>query len=303
MKSTSGEPTPAEAIDRIQAAFGKPHGEYRTLHAKGAYYDGTFTATPAATARCRALHLQGTEVPVLVRWSNGGGKRNAADGAPDVRGMAVSFKLPDGTATDLLGQTAPRFPVRTPEDFVKLVEAAASPLKLAKFVAGHRSAAGPLAANAKAKALVAPKSYAEATYYPIHAYRWTTADGAESWVRYTFRPQAAKADRLAEKFSGRDRLRDEIAARLAAGPVRYTLEVQVAGNGDDPHDPMSVWRSAETFDAGTVTVTAVAEDPEAGGGVVVFDPTRIVDGIELSDDPILRYRPGAYSESVERRLT
>ena len=33
----------------------------------------------------------------------------------------------------------------------------------------------------------------------------------------------------------------------------------------------------------------------------VFDPTRVVDGIELSDDPILRYRPGAYSESVSRR--
>jgi catalase len=34
-------------------------------------------------------------------------------------------------------------------------------------------------------------------------------------------------------------------------------------------------------------------DPEAGGRPVVFDPTRIVDGIELSDDPILRYRPAA----------
>ena len=34
----------------------------------------------------------------------------------------------------------------------------------------------------------------------------------------------------------------------------------------------------------------------------VFDPGRVVDGIELSDDPILRYRPGAYSESVARRM-
>jgi catalase len=300
--TTPSDPTAVEAIDRIQAAFGKPHGEYRTLHAKGAFYDGTFTATPEATARCRALHLQGTEVPIVVRWSNGGGKLRAPDGAPDVRGMAVSFKLPDGTATDLLGQTAPRFPLRTPEAFVELVEAAAAPLKLARFVARHRDAAVPLAANAKAKALVAPKSYAEATFYPIHAYQWTAADDSQCWVRYTFRPKATKADRLAEKFAGRDRLREEIAARLAAAPVRYTLEVAVAGDGDDPHDPMSVWRSAKVFDAGTMTVTGVAEDPEADGGIVVFDPTRIVDGIDLSDDPILRYRAGAYSESVKRRL-
>jgi hypothetical protein len=27
----------------------------------------------------------------------------------------------------------------------------------------------------------------------------------------------------------------------------------------------------------------------------------VVDGIELSDDPVLRYRPSAYSVSIERR--
>lgn len=299
---TPSDPTPVEAIDRIQAAFGKPHGEYRTLHAKGAFYEGTFTATPEAAARCRALHLQGTEVPILVRWSNGGGKRNAPDGVPDVRGMAVSFQLPDGTATDLLGQTAPRFPVRTPEAFVALVEAAASPVRLARFVARHRSALPPLLANARAKALVAPASYAEATFYPIHAYRWTAADGAQCWVRYTFRPKATKDDRLPERPAGRDRLREEIVARLAVAPVEYSLEVAVAGDRDDPHDPMAVWRPADVFDAGTMTVTAPAEDPEADGAIVVFDPTRTVAGIDLSDDPILRYRAAAYSESARRRL-
>ncbi len=34
---------------------------------------------------------------------------------------------------------------------------------------------------------------------------------------------------------------------------------------------------------------------------MVFDPARVVDGIELSEDPILRYRPSAYSESIARR--
>jgi catalase len=49
-------------------------------------------------------------------------------------------------------------------------------------------------------------------------------------------------------------------------------------------------------------VTAPVADPEQDGKVVVFDPTRVVDGIELSDDPILHYRPRAYSASVTRRL-
>jgi catalase len=33
----------------------------------------------------------------------------------------------------------------------------------------------------------------------------------------------------------------------------------------------------------------------------VFDPSRVTDGIELSDDPILNFRPRAYSVSIERR--
>ena len=291
---------PEKMVDGIKAVFGD-HAGYRTLHAKGAFYAGTFTATAAATALCRAGHLQGDPVPIRVRWSNGTGNPRLPDKAPDVRGMAVSFRLPDGTATDLLGQTAPRFPVRTPESFLQLTQAAGNPLKLPLFLARHPQAVPATLANLRAKALVPPYSYAEVTYYPIHAYQWIAADGSESWVRYRFAPQGGRDERPAGEFTGRDRLREEIVARLAEHPVRYTLEVQKAGPRDDPHDPMSVW-TASWFDAGTLEITAPDPDREQGGEVVVFDPTRVVDGIGLSDDPILRYRPGAYAVSVDRRV-
>ena len=35
--------------------------------------------------------------------------------------------------------------------------------------------------------------------------------------------------------------------------------------------------------------------------MLVFDPTRVTDGIETSGDTILAVRPRAYSVSVERR--
>jgi catalase len=296
--------TPAEAITQINRAFGQTvdSGEHRSLHAKGRFYAGTFTATPEAAKLCRAGHLQGDPVPVRVRWSNGAGKPGVPDKAPDVRGMAVSFRLPDGTATDLLGQTAPRFPVRTPESFVALVRAARSPARLPLFLARHPGAVPAMVANARAGSLAAPVSYAEPTYYPIHAYRWLGPDGRESWVRYTLVPLAGEQDRLAERFSGPDALQDEMAARLGRGPVRFRLDVRVAGPKDDPHDPMSVWSdSARVLDAGTIEVTGTDPDREQAGEVVVFDPARVVDGIELSDDPILRFRPRAYSASVDRR--
>ena len=294
--------TAAQALDRINGVYGR-HTGARTLHAKGQFFAGTFTATPESAALCRAGHLQDAPVPVWVRWSNGSGHPRVKDGSPDVRGMAVSFRLPDGTATDLLGQTAPRFPVRTPEDFVKLVEASSSPLKLPLFIASHPGTLPSFLANAKAKSVVSPRSFAEVAYFPIHAYQWIAADGSTSWVRYTLEPTATPANRPSGEFSGRDRLFEEIAARLDQAPVRFTLRVQVAGPDDDPHDPTSVWgKHARSFDGGTIEVTAPDPAREQDGEVVVFDPTRVVDGIELSEDPILLFRAPAYSESVARRL-
>lgn len=287
----------SEAIDRINAVFGQ-HPHTRALHAKGSFYNGTFTPTPEAAQRCLAAHFQ-EPVSVLVRWSNGGGNPNVPDKAPDVRGMAISFMLPDGSSTDLLGQTAPRFPVRTPQDFVAFAEAAQKPLLLPGFLLRHRDAIPALLASARAKALAKPVSFAAATFYPIHAYAWVAPDGTRRWVRYLVEPIGFEP--LSQRFTGVDALREEMTTRLVNGPATFDLRVTVAAEGDDPHDPMSVWKGREEFSAGTLRVVGVATDPESDGGIKVFDPTRIVDGIELSDDPILRYRPSAYSESANRR--
>ena len=295
--------TPVEAIDRIRKAFGPPPG-YRSLHAKGRFYAGTFTATPEATALCRAAHFDGEPHEVTVRWSNAGGNPKVADPMPDIRGMAVKFRQPDGSSTDLLGQTSPRFPTDSPEVFVQLTEASEKPWLLPLFLARHPGVLPATVASFRSKAVGSPITYAEVTFYPIHAYGWLAADGTRTWVRYIFRATATKADRLEQRFEGKDRLPEEMLARLERGPVTHEVWVQVAGEGHDPHSAMSVWDGCREFLAGRIEVTAQVEDPEGGpmsATPVVFDPTRVVDGIELSDDPILRYREGAYTESVSRR--
>jgi catalase len=289
---------PREAIDRLTAAYRGPHPRHRTLHARGAFYEGTFTASDEAGELCRAAVFAGEQVPVLVRWSNAAGSPKLPDRAPDVRGMAVKFRSTAGD-TDLLGQTAPRFPVRTPEDFVSMTEASTRPATFPLWVARHPGTLGALVANARAGAIKSPFSYAEKTYYPIHAYGWVDGRGTRRWVRYVLHP--LDGPRPSGSFTGPDRLTQEIVARLAEGPVRVELRVTVAAERDDPHDPTSVWAGIHELVAGVVEVTAPVEDPEVSGGPVVFDPTRVVDGIELSHDPILRYRPAAYSESVARR--
>jgi catalase len=122
--------------------------------------------------------------------------------------MAVSFVLPDGSSTDLLGQTVPRFPVRTPEDFVRLLEVARDRGALARFLATRPGTVRALVANARAKGLAPPYSYAEATYFPIHAYRWVSRAGHGTWVRYRFVPRATPRERPRERFAGDDRLQE-----------------------------------------------------------------------------------------------
>jgi catalase len=290
---------PAAAIDRIRAAFRGPDRR-RSLHAKGRFYAGTFTATAEAAELGSAGHLSGGPVPVLVRWSNAGGNADTSDRKPDIRGMAVKFRLPDGTATDLLGQTSPRFPTDSPDEFVALTEASLHQATFPLFLLKHPRMAGPIIAGIRGKAAVSHVSYAEPAYYPIHAYGWLDAAGSRTWVRYVFKPTATKADRLEQTFDGPDRLSEEMAARLARGPVTHEVWIQVAGEGHDPHSAVSVWKGCRQVLAGHIVVSEELPDQETSGPVV-FDPTRIVAGIELSDDPILRYRPSAYTESVNRR--
>jgi catalase len=300
------EVTPVQATEAANAAFGK-HPGYRALHAKGTLLKGTFTAAPEAAHLTRATHMRGEPVPVTVRVSNGSGNPDDPDYAPDVRGFAVKMYLPDGSRTDIVAQTAPRFPVHEPGAFVELLLAQRrTPAMLWKFplfLARNPLAATTLPANLAA--LRPPTSYATCTYYAIHAYRLLDAGGGSRFVRYTLRPESsapALGPREAKR-RGRDYLQEEISRRVQDGNVRFTLELQIAQPNDDVNDPASSWpEDRERVTAGTVELTGLDTERETGDDVLVFDPTRVVDGIECSEDPVLLFRRRAYSDSVARRM-
>jgi catalase len=297
--------TPQDAIDAAHERFGA-HPGYRALHAKGTLFKGTFTATPEAATFSRAAHLQGDPIPLTARVSNGSGDPDEPDWAPDVRGLAVKLYLPDGARTDIVAQTAPRFPVPDPAGFNELLRAGnpgpAMAWKFPWFLARNPRAALDLPRSIAA--LRPPVSYATRRYYAIHAFKWIDGDGGERYVRYTLIPEAGEASLSPweARRRGRDYLRDEILERVARGPARFRLELQIAADGDEVDDPRSVWPDdRQRVDAGRIELTEPDTEREAGDDILVFDPTRVVDGIELSDDPVLRFRTRAYSASVLAR--
>jgi catalase len=297
--------TPKEAVDAANDVFGR-HPGFRALHAKGTLLKGTFTATPEAMRLTRAVHMQGEPVAVTVRVSNGAGNPRVPDYRSDVRGLAVKLYLPDGSRTDIVAQSSPRFPVSTPEAFIELLRAQhpepAALWRLPLFFARNPKALVSLPGSLPAlKPLV---SYATCTYYALHAFRLIDADGNARYVRYTWLPEAGdqRLPLREAKRRGRDYLHEEIRERVARSPVRFDLQLEIAGPGDEVNDPSAVWpESRERVRAGTLELTDLETGREADGDVLVFDPTRVTDGIELSEDPVLRFRPLAYSESVGRR--
>ncbi|OMC21865.1 catalase family peroxidase [Mycobacterium sp. SP-6446] len=293
--------TPDEAIDAIRGTGGAQPG-CRALHAKGTLYRGTFTATPDGAVLSRAKHLDGSTVPALIRFSNGSGNPTQPDNSPGVRGMAVKFTLPDGSTTDVSTQTARLFVSSTPDGFVDLLKAMrpglTTPLRMARYFLTHPRLLGALPLLRDADKI--PASYATTEYHGLHAFRWIGGDGSTRFVRYHLIPAAGTAG-VSGSASGQDFLTDELAARLAGGPVRFDFRVQIAGPKDSTVDPSAPWQSTETVTVGTLEITGLDTERERGDDIVVFDPMRVTDGIEPSDDPVLRFRTLAYSASVKLR--
>jgi catalase len=296
--------TPDQAIDTIRGTGGAQPG-YRALHAKGKLYHGTFTATDEAAQLSRAAHLNGSEVPALIRFSNGSGNPGQPDNAPGVRGIGVKFTLPDGSTTDVLAQTAKLFPASTPDGFIALLRAMrpgpTAPLRLAGYIATHPRFLSALPVVRAANTV--PASYATVEYHGLHAFRWIAADGSARFVRYHLLPAAGEeflAPTVA-KTKGANFLIEELDERLASEPVRFSYQVQIAADGDSTVDPSRAWKSTKTVTVGTLTITGVETEREHGGDIVVFDPMRVTDGIEPSNDPVLRFRTFAYSASVKLR--
>jgi catalase len=147
-----------------------------------------------------------------------------------------------------------------------------------------------------------PASYAGIEYHGLHAFRWIGADGSARFVRYHLVPTVgAKTSGSAAQSAGPDFLTDELNARVASGPVRFDFRVQIAGPNDSTVDPSAPWQSTQIVTVGALEIVGLDTEREHGDDIVVFDPMRVTDGIEPSDDPVLHFRTLAYSASVKLR--
>jgi catalase len=291
--------------------FGKlfgVHPGFRPVHAKGTLCSGTFVPSKQASELTRAPYAAGPEVKVVVRFSNSTGvpliPDNDANANP--RGVGVRFYLGEHVHSDIIGHTHNGFPTRTGEEFLEMIQAIAAsppdapkPSAIEQFMASH-----PAALHFAQTPNPTPASYATETFFAVIAFEFINKDGVRKFGRFQIHPEGGNKHLSDEDASakGPDYLSEELKERLAKGPAKFRIEVEIAKEGDDVADATKTWPAdRKHIEFGTLTLTGLVptDDPEASR--IIFDPIPRVDGIEPSQDPLIELRSALYLISGRRR--
>lgn len=177
----------------FEGTFGVHPGERRN-HAKGTCATGTFVGSSEAAAYSRSSLFSGPSVPVVARFSIGGGNPNAADTEKSPRGMGLEFRLADGELQHMTMINSPMFFASIPRIFLDQLLASKpdpatgkpNPEALKAFAAAHPES------RAQSTFLDVdnpPVSYASSAYFEIHTFKFVDRDSNTTLVRWRFVPR------------------------------------------------------------------------------------------------------------------
>ncbi|MFD9909281.1 peroxidase family protein [Streptomyces sp. NPDC059063] len=310
----------ARELMKVQAANKRAAGAgslARTQHAKAAlgvenahlrFHDDLPEALRCGYAQ------PGAEYPATVRLSNASGIRQA-DGAPDLRGIAVRVGVSAEESHDLLATNWPVSHAKDATEFVAFAKALAgarSPLERAfgLFVklplAVGLATANRMRRNVQAATRHTVTSLASETYFSRGALLW----GAAGPVRYLLRPAGGAAPAPRPDRRDPNHLHRELSLRLATADVAFDLCVQrYVDETRTPIEDGSVeWREAVAPAVPVARLTVPSQDLDsaearsAAGRVedLAFNPWYTTDDFRPLGN-LNRARKAAYEASAAHR--
>ena len=298
-----------DVLKGFEKVNGGIHPGFRPAHAKGILLTGIFTPSSEASSLTTAPHINRHSTPVTVRFSDFAGIPTVPDNDPQnasPRGCAIRFHLAEHVHTDIVAHSVDTFPVRTAEEFLDFLNALIAtdpagphPNAIEQFLGAHPSA---LTFVQIPKPI--PTSFARESFFAVSAFRFTNAQGVSRYGRYRVLPVAGNEhlDEAGAAAQTPNFLFDEIQERLAKGPVKFRIVVQLAEDGDTVDDATVRWpedRPQRSF--GEISLTEITPDNAREQQQVIFDPIPRVDGIEASADPLFEPRANVYLMAGRRR--
>jgi catalase len=284
------------------------HPGFRRNHAKGLGVSGSFESNGNGVRLSKAAVLRPGHVPVIGRFSLGGGQPYVADKPDAVRGLGLEFSLPDGELWRTAMINLPVFPASTPEGFYEQMLASKpdpvtgkpDPARMQAFFERHPETVRALAVL---KDRPVSSGFENTTFYGLNAFHLVNAAGDSTPVRWLVRPEQP-FEAADPPPAGKDKnyLFDALIARISLQSLRWHMIIIVGQPGDPTNDPSAVWpEGKETVDVGTLTLERAESDERSAATDINFDPLVLPAGIAPSDDPFLSARSAVYSQSYTRR--
>ena len=300
---------PNRMVDTFERAGGKFEG-FRRSGAKGVCATAEFVGSAEGRALSTASAFSGRPVPVVARFSVGGGNPKAPDNARSQRNLALQFDLPGGEVWQMGNISAPVFGAATPEQFLGRLESLIAdpetkkpnPEKVKAFADANPEV---LLQGKYFASQPVPASFGKLNYWGVHAFGFVDAAGKKQFGKWIFEPVGgtqALSDEEA-KAKGSDFLFADLRERVAAGGVAFDFNLQLAQPGDKLDSavtPLPEDRKKVTL--GRLTIKSVAADATGPCLTITYNPMALPKGVEPSADPMLAARAAPYAVSLGRRL-
>ena len=304
------ETTPDQVVTAIEGNFGVTPGERRN-HTKGTCAIGSFVGLAKMAAYSRSALFSKKTIPVVARFSIAGGNPKVPDTAKSPRGMALEFRLADGSLQHMTMLNTPMFGASQPKTFLDQLVAMKpdpatgkpDPDKMKAFYSSHPDSHALADFLAKHNP---PVSFATSAYYSIHTFKFVDRKNKATLVRWRFMPRDGEkrlSDDQLKSFPS-NFLENALIERTHKGLVRWDMIVTIGKPGDTEDNPTISWPdNRQQIKAGTLTISSAMPQKGADCEQINYDPLVMSDGIEPSSDPILLFRSPAYAISFAKRLS
>jgi catalase len=304
-KFPTGTATPASVVDALKAVAGNPP-KARTSFARGRCVRGTYAASDRAAEITKSRSFTKPS-RVLARFSVNGSDPDVADADKVLRGFSFSLGG-DGHRSDILVQSAPVHFTRTLDQMLAYLKAriprpGGKPdmRKIKSFSAANpetQHQANHIAAHPP------PGSFADTTYWGVHAFPATNAKGETRFIKFKLVPAGGDVTltKGETRTTSADLLHEDLQARIAAGDIRFNVMALLDRPGDPTLDVTIRWPDEDHREAvrlGTIVITGVEADDVCDASI--FDPANLAEGIGHPPDEIFAARRTAYAISLAKR--
>src|SRR3954466_12141677 len=299
----------------------------RGVHARGTGVHGVFESSGNASELTSADFLQpGRRTPVFVRFSTVVGSRGSADTVRDVRGFATKFYTDEGNF-DLVGNNIPVFFIRDGIKFPDLIHAAkpepdreipqaqTAHTTFWDFVSMIPESPHMLMWVMSDRAI--PRSYRMMEGFGVHTFRLVNEAGETTLVKFHWKPKLGVHGLVweeAQMLAGMDpdfHRRDLYNAIGAGAFPEWELGVQILPDTEEQYlDEIDLLDATKIVPEERVPVQPIGRmtlnrNPAnffAEVEQIAFHTGHLVQGIEVTDDPLMQARMFSYLDTQLTRL-